>query len=271
LNNIGLIAGYGKLPILWAKKAKEHGVKIHAFPIKEEYSEELRDYSDTIDYISVTQYNALLNKLKKYNIENIIMIGKVNKKHLYEKKEFDQRFLKLINDTDNREDNSILEKLLAEFKKEGIKVLKQNLFMDDLLVSAGQFNNIKPDDSLLEEMKYAFKKAKQIANYNIGQTVLTNNKAVVAVEAIEGTDQAIKRAGNLVKEGVVMAKVSKKNHDFRFDIPTIGVDTIKNLKSIQAKGLVLESNKIFVIDRDKVKKLANQAELSIISITTEEV
>ncbi len=271
MDKIGLIAGYGKLPLIWAKQAQKNNVTVHAFPVSEEYSKDLEGFSETVNYISLTQLDCFINKLKEYEVDKIIMLGKVNKKYFYEKDNFDQRFIKIFQDSQNLEDHSILKKIVAEFNKEGIEVVKQNLFLDDLLIAAGQFNSIIPDEVLLEDMKYAFKKAKDIANLGIGQTVLTKNKAVVAVEALEGTDQAIKRAGQLVQEGAVMAKVSKKNHDFRFDIPTIGPDTIKNLISISADGLVLESSRILVLDRERVKKMADEAELSIISISPEEV
>jgi len=271
MDKIGLIAGYGKLPLIWAKAAQREDVQVHAFPVSEEYTIKLDDYTYTVDYLSLTELGKLIEKIKDYGIQKIIMLGKVNKKHLFESNDFDQRFIKLFQNSQNFEDHSILKKLVEEFQKEGIEVVKQNLFLDDLLVKEGALNSIKPSPELLEEMKYAFKKAKDIANLDIGQTILTKSKAVVAVEALEGTDQAIKRAGHLVNEGAVMAKVSRRDHDFRFDIPTIGPDTIKNLISINAAGLVLETDSILVVDRPKVKKMADQAELSIISISLKEV
>ncbi len=271
MDKVGLIAGYGKLPLIWAKKAHEHDLVVHAFPISEECSTVLNKHTSTIDNLSLTQLDTLINKLKEYEIEKIIMLGKVNKKYFYKMNNFDQRFIRLFKNTDNLEDHTLLKKIVEEFDKEGIEVLQQNLFLDDLLISNGLLNDVRPDDALLEDMKYAFKKAKQVANLDIGQTVLTKDKAVLAVEALEGTDQAIKRTGNLVNEGAVMAKVSKESHDFRFDIPTIGLDTVKNLTSIKAKGLVLESDKILLIDRERVIKLANEANLSIMSISLEEV
>ncbi|MCF8001972.1 MAG: UDP-2,3-diacylglucosamine diphosphatase LpxI [Halanaerobiales bacterium] len=271
MDKIGLIAGYGKLPLIWAKKAQKHDIDVHAFPISEECSTDLNKHTSTTDNLSLTQLDSLINKLKEYEIKQIILLGKVNKKFFYEMNNFDQRFIKLFKNTDNLEDHTILKKLVEEFDKEGIEVLQQNIFLDDLLVPSGLLNDVKPSDRLLEDMKYAFQKAKQVANSDIGQTVLIKDKAVLAVEALEGTDQAIKRTGNLVNEGAVMAKVSKQNHDFRFDIPTIGLDTVKNLISIKADGLVLESDKILLIDRERVIKLANEANLSIMAISLEEV
>ena len=271
MEKIGLIAGYGKLPLIWAKAAQREDVQVHAFPVSEEYTIKLDDYTYTVDYLSLTELGKLIEKINDYGIQKIIMLGKVNKKHLFENNDFDQRFIKLFQNSQNFEDHSILKKLVEEFQKEGIKVVKQNLFLDDLLVKEGPLNSVKPNQELLEEMKYAFQKAKDIANLDIGQTILTKSKAVVAVEALEGTDQAIKRAGHLVNEGAVMAKVSRRDHDFRFDIPTIGPDTVKNLISINAAGLVLETDSILVVDRPEVKKMADQAELSIISISLKEV
>lgn len=271
MDNIGLIAGDGKLPLIWAKKARENNVEVHAFEISEECSTDLEEYTTTNDQLSLTQLDTLINKLKEYEIDKIIMLGKVNKRYFYEMNNFDQRFINLFKKIDNLEDHSILKQLAEEFKQERIEVLQQNIFLDDLLITEGQLNQITPSSTLLEEMKYAFLKAKQIANLDIGQTVLTKDKAVIAVEALEGTDHAIKRSGNLVNEGAVMAKVSKENHDFRFDIPTVGLDTVKNLISIKAEGLVLESDKILLVDKKKIIKLANKANLAIIAISLKEV
>lgn len=270
MDKIGLIAGYGKLPLIWSREAFYRDIKVHTFLISEEFNQDFRDYTETTDYLSLTELDKLIRKLKEYKINKIIMLGKVNKKYLYKKNNFDQRFIKLLKDCDNLEDHSILTKLVAEFNKEGFEVLKQSTFLDKYFLDEGLLNNITADKQLLEEMRYAFKKAKQIANLEIGQTVITNNKAVVAVETIEGTDRTIKRAGNLVESNAVMAKASKNNHDFRFDIPTIGPNTINNLISIKARGLALEKNRILVIEKDKLIKLADKAELSIISFALKE-
>ena len=271
MDKIGLIAGFGKLPFLWAKQAKKNNINVYAFLISEEYSKNIEDEVYNIDYLSVTQFDKLIKKLKSYNINKVIMLGKVDKKHLYNKDDFDLRFMNLIKNSNNLDDHSILKMIVNEFEKEGIEVLKQTSFFDYLLTEDGLINNVKPNQDLLDEMKYAFSKAKGIANLDIGQTVLTKDKAVVAVEAIEGTDQTIKRAGNIMNENTVMAKVSKNGQDFRYDLPTIGLDTIKNLVSINASALVLESKRILMLEKDKIIKLADKHNLSIYSISGKEV
>lgn len=271
MDKIGLIAGYGKLPYIWAKEAKNNNVNVYAFLISEEYSKDLDNKVYSTDYLSFTQFDKLIKKLKSYDINKVIMLGKVNKKHLYEKNDFDQRFMKLLNMCNNLDDHSILKMIVNEFENEGIEVLKQTTFFEHLLTENGLINNVKPKQELLEEMKYAFSKAKGIANLDIGQTILTKDKAVVAVEAIEGTDLTIKRAGSIINSGTVMAKVSKKDQDLRFDLPTIGLDTINNLISINASALVLEAKRILILEKDEIIKLADKHELSIYSISGKEV
>ncbi|MDZ7673344.1 MAG: UDP-2,3-diacylglucosamine diphosphatase LpxI [Halanaerobiales bacterium] len=271
MNKIGLIAGYGKLPFLWAKQAKNNNTNVFAFLISEEYSKNLDNEVYSTDYLSFTQFDKLINKLKSYNIKKVIMLGKVNKKHLYEKNDFDKRFMKLLEQSNNLDDHSILNMIVNEFENEGIEVLKQTTFFDHLLTEDGLINNIKPKQELLDEMKYAFSKAKGIADLDIGQTVLTKDKAVVAVEAIEGTDLTIKRAGNIINKGSVMAKVSKNSQDLRFDLPTIGLNTVKNLISINASALVLESKRILMLEKDEIIELADKHDLSIYSISGKEV
>jgi len=271
MDKIGLIAWYGQLPFLWAKQAKKNNVNVYAFLISEDYSKDIEDEVYNIDYLSITQFDKLINKLNSYDLKKVIMLGKVNKKHLYNKDNFDMRFMKLLKMSNNFDDHSILQRIVDEFEKEDIKVLKQTTYFDDLLTEDGLINNVKPEQELIDEMSYAFSKAKGIANLDIGQTVLTKDKAVVAVEAIEGTDKTINRAGNIINAGTVMAKVSKDSQDFRYDLPTIGLDTIKNLVSINASALVLESKRILMLQKDEIIKLADQHNLSIYSISGKEV
>src|SRR6056297_1794706 len=145
MDKIGLIAGYGKLPLIWSQEAFDRDITIHAFLISEEFSHNLKEYADTIDYLSLTDLDKLIRKLRKYNIEKIIMLGKVNKKYLYKESNFDQRFIRLLKDCDNLEDHSILKKLVGEFSKEGIEVLKQSTFLDEYFSNEGLLNNISAD------------------------------------------------------------------------------------------------------------------------------
>lgn len=271
-DKVGLIAGYGKLPLIWTKAAVQKEVDVHAFPIKEEYSTDLLSYAKTVDLISVTELNKLIDKLKDYNIKEVVMIGKVEKEHLFNNRNnFDLRFQTVLDGLDNFNDQSIMLQLIKEFKKEGIEVLRQTEFIEKIMAENGLINSVKPSQSIFEDMKHGLKVAKIMADLDIGQTVLLKDRTIIAVEAVEGTDLTIKRAGNLVSSGLVMAKVSRPDQDFRFDIPTIGIDTIENLIEISAAGLVIEANKTIVLDQEEIIKKADKANLSIMSVSLEEV
>ncbi|MCF8008706.1 MAG: UDP-2,3-diacylglucosamine diphosphatase LpxI [Halanaerobiales bacterium] len=271
-DKVGLIAGYGKLPLIWTKAAVQKEVDVHVFPIKEEYSTDLLSYAKTVDLISVTELNKLIDKIKGYNIKEIGMIGKVEKKHLFNNRNnFDLRFQNVLNQLDNFNDQSIMLQLIKEFEKEGIEVLKQTEFIKKILAEDGLINNIEPSLDIFEDMKHGLKVAKIMADLDIGQTVLLKDKTIIAVEAVEGTDLTIKRAGNLVSSNLIMAKTSRSDQDLRFDIPTIGIDTLENLIAISAAGLVIEADKTIILDKKEIIKKADKANLSIMSVSLKEV
>ncbi|ACL70503.1 LpxI family protein [Halothermothrix orenii] len=266
MSKIGLIAGRGKLPAIWAASARDRGHDVYAFPIIEEADEGLKNIAKVIKPVNVGAFDNLINILIENDISKVVMIGKVNKTRLFGKTRLDARMQQMLANLRELNDDSILLGIVNELKKEGIEVLKQSTFIEDLFPTPGPVTSKTPDDSLLEDMKYAFKLARGIGGLDIGQTVLVKNRAVLAVEAIEGTDQAIKRAGELGGAGATMAKVSKPNQDFRFDIPTVGLTTLRNLIKIKARGLVIEAGKTFIVDREEFIETAEASGITVMAL-----
>ena len=261
---LGLIAGNGNLPVLFAKGAKEAGLDLTAITVTPEAkTDHLQKIIPTTKEIEVGQLDKIITALKEADVSEVIMLGKVTKELLFQGIELDNRFKKILADLPEKNDDAIMLALVNELMEEGIEVSDQTKFMKQFFPQAGTLTNQQVDEATLADMEYGFKMAKEIGGLDIGQTVVVKDQAVMAVEAIEGTDQAILRGGKLGQGQVVAAKVSKPEQDLRFDIPTIGLETINNLIKVNAKGIVIEAGKTFIVDQERVIARANQAGIVI--------
>ncbi len=271
MSKIGLLAGNGNLPIKFANMAIQQGVEVVAIAITDEADVETLNQSLASVYeISAGQLEQIIQTLQKEGITELVMLGKVTKELLYQGIDLDQKFSSLLNKLKEKNDDAIMLAIVEELKKSGINVIDQTKFIESLLPQVGILTNKKPAQKLLADMKFGFKMAKEIGALDIGQTVVVKDKAVIAVEAIEGTDQAILRGGQLGREEVVVAKVSKPQQDLRFDIPTIGLDTLDRLIKVKAKGLVIEAKKTFIVNQKEVLNKAEEAGIVIVAMGEEQ-
>jgi len=266
MSDIALIAGKGKLPYYWAKNSAKNGIKPYIFNIAKDNSISFKKYGKESFEVELGNIAKLFSLLHNYNVKKVVFAGKVEKNNIYELN-MDKRMKKLLSNLANYNDDTILRAIGAEFEKEGFEIIPQTEALADLLVNHGKLNKIKVNEELLSEMEFSFINAVEIGKLDIGQTVLTKNKSVVAVEAMEGTDKTILRTGEIAGKGAVMAKVAKENQDLRFDIPTVGLKTIENLKKIKAKALVLEANKTFIVNKEDFLKEAEKANISVWAVS----
>lgn len=271
MTRIGLIAGQGDLPSIWARAARAKGKEIYAFPLFEDTQRSLAGLVDQINYINIGALDSLIRALLVNEIDKVVMMGKVEKTILFNNFVPDGRMGRLLENLEMLNDDNILLGIVNELADEGIEVISQSTFMEHLLAEEGVLTSAQPDQDVLEDMYYGFKMAREIGRLDIGQTVVVKRKAVLAVEAIEGTDKAIIRAGQLGGSGAVVAKVSKPQQDWRFDLPTVGKTTLKNLKKIKARGLVLEAGKTFLLNKDKFIKEAEEMGLAIMAMAAARV
>lgn len=258
MSKIGLIAGKGYLPVLWAQEAGKHGREVYAYQLFDDPVDYLlEDSVDQVKKVNIGQLDQLIKTLCADQIKQLVMIGKVEKSSLFQGLTLDLRMKSLLGKLRDLNDDSIMLGIVNELAGEGIEVIKQSTYLEHLLVGSGVLTKKQPDEQLLSDMIYGFKMAREIGRLDIGQTVVVKNKAVLAVEAIEGTDQAIIRGGRIGGSGAVVAKVSKPQQDFRFDIPTVGETTLSNLIGIKAGALVIEAERTFLIDKES---FINEAE-----------
>lgn len=266
MERIGLLAGEGDLPFIWARTARKNGREVFAYKLVNNVNPLLEESADQVRSINIGMLDDLISSLKVDGIEELVMIGGIDKTMLFQGIALDVRFKALLAGLKDLNNDSILSAIVNEFEREGIRVLPQSLYLEDLLAGHGILNSLQPDEQLLSDLKYAFKMAREIGRLDIGQTVVVQNRTVLAVETIEGTDEAIKRGGKLSGPGVVVAKVAKPGQDFRFDLPVIGEGTLNTLIAVKARGLVIEADSTFIIDKESFLKRAEENGIAVAAL-----
>lgn len=265
MKKIGLIAGMGDLPKAIAAEARAQGYTVFSVALDPLADKSLSSSVDEIHWISVGKFGKIIDTLKKNNIKEAVMVGKVPKSLLYKSKIIpDLRATKLLFSLKDRSDDSILQAVAKELEKEGIHLLTITSLSSSLLTPEEILTRDKPSKDEWKDIVFGWKIAKEMGRLDIGQTVIVKNQAVMAVEAIEGTDEAIKRGGNLAGEGAVIVKVSKPNQDMRFDVPTVGSYTLKVMREVRARVLAVEAKKSILLNKDRLIEESDKAGIAIV-------
>ena len=264
-SRIGLISGKGKFPIILAQEAKRRGMKVVAIALKEETNAELEKYVDKIYWISIGEMKKGLDILVKEELKEVFMVGKVEKSLLFKNIPRDGMVSNLIKFATDKLDNTLLKAVANKLAELDIKLLDSTILIRPLLPQKGILTEREPTKEEMDDINFGQRIAKSIAALYIGQTVIVKDKAVLAVESIEGTDQTIKRAGIYCKKGMVMVKVSWHNQDMRLDVPTIGPDTIKLLKEANATAIAIEAQKTVILDIEESINIANRAGICMVA------
>jgi hypothetical protein len=268
---LGLIAGNGDLPKAVAEEARAKGYEIIAIGLEPLAEISLASVVDEIRWINVGKLGQVISFLKKSGVKKAVMAGKVPKTLLYKSKITpDLRAVKLLFSLKDKSDDSILLAVAKELKKEGITLLNSTDFTTSLLAPEGVLTKEVPTENEWKDIAFGWRIAKEIGRLDIGQTVIIRNQAVMAIEAIEGTDEAIKRGGRLAGSGAVVIKVSKPQQDMRFDVPVVGLDTLRSMLEVKARVLAVESGKSIFIGREKLVKEAERAGISIVGVNNTE-
>lgn len=261
-----LIAGAGEIPLILAKAAKARGESFIAVALTETIMAPLDGLADKVYRLSIGQIGKIIKTIQKENITKIIFIGKVKKDLLFEKIRFDFKAVKLLASLKNRNDDTIMLALVKELADEGIEVLDQTLFLRDMMPKASVLTKKKIKNKEWDDIRYGMEMAKRVASLDIGQTVVVKDKSIMAVEAIEGTDEAIIRGGLLARSnGAVVAKVAKPNQDPRFDVPVVGHTTLQSMSKVGATVLAIEAERTLMVEMDKLITEANALGISIVS------
>lgn len=271
---VGLLAGSGRFPILFAEAARRQGLPVACVGIKYEAPEELREICATFDVVGVAKLGRMIRTFRRRGARQIVMAGKVTKNVIYTP----LRMVQLCPDfrtlqwwyrrtrADNRDD-SLLLSLIGEFERDGMSFSSALDYCPELLVNEGVLTRRPPTPSEREDIEFGWNMAKEMGRLDVGQSVAVKEKATLAVEAIEGTDRCIERAGVLCRAGGwTLVKVAKPQQDMRFDVPTIGLTTVQNLHRAGARVLAIEAGKTIVIDQPDVVALADRYGMTIIAL-----
>lgn len=262
----GVIAGSGSLPIIMTEQVKKSGRQVVVISITNDADESLKDIASEFHQIGVGQVKKIINTLLNADVNEISIIGKISKNVLFNPYRFDTKAIKILSKIKDKSDSSLFSAIADEIESSGIKLIDQRLYLSNLLPKKGILTTIKPSKAQLEDVEYGMDLARKSAELGIGQTVIVKNGIVIAVEAIEGTDSAIKRAGSLCNGGMVVAKSARQNQDFRFDVPTVGPKTIDALIEANASVLAIEYQKAFLIEPELTIQKANDAKIAIVVV-----
>jgi DUF1009 family protein len=262
---LGIIAGNGVYPRLLADAARKDGVKkIIAAAFTKETDPILAQHVDLIEWMRVGQLNRLLKFFNEHKVHHAIMAGQIAPKNLFDLRP-DLKALLLLGKLKERNAESIFAAIADELARIDIDLLPATTFLEDCLASAGLIAGAKLSRREEEDVDFGWKMAREIARLDIGQTVIVKNGTVVAVEAFEGTNDAIRRGGTLAREGAAMVKIAKPNQDMRFDVPVIGVETVRVAAESKLRVIAVEARKTLLLERDTIVDLANHKRISIVA------
>ncbi len=263
---IGLIAGNGRFPIIFAENAKRLGYAVSAVAHIGETAPELEQHVERIHWIKVGQFNKLIQALKEDGVRQAVMLGGIKKTHVFTTVRPDLRALALFSRLKQWKDDAILREVATELEGEGIQIRESTFGLRGILVEEGSLTERSPSKKEWEDIRYGWDVAQDIGRLDIGQCVVVKDRVVVAVEAVEGTDEAIRRGGVLAGEGAVVVKRSKPQQDLRFDLPAVGPATVEAMASVKATVLALEADRSVLLDRDETLRKAERAGIAIVGL-----
>jgi DUF1009 family protein len=265
LDTLGIIAGNGVYPRLLADAARKAGVKkIIAATFTNETDPGITQRVDLIEWMRVGQLNRLLKFFNQNKVHHAIMAGQIAPKNLFDLRP-DLKALMLLGKLKQRNAESIFAAIADELAKIDVELLPATTFLEDSLATAGLIAGPNLSRQEEDDVDLGWRIAKEIARLDIGQTVLVRNGTIVAVEALEGTNDAMRRGGELARSGAVMVKVAKPSQDMRFDVPVIGVETIRIAAEARLRVIAVEAEKTLLLERDAVVDLANRSKISIVA------
>ena len=265
---VGLIAGNGQFPLLFAQAAKEQGVRVVAVAMEGETNPEIANHVDVCSFVKVGQLGRMIKFFHKHSITQAAMAGGVRKTRLFEGARPDLTAVKLLAQSALKQDDGMLRAIAREFESKGITIIDSTLYMPECLAPAGLLTSNAIDSKTESELSYGYEVARKIGELDIGQTVIVKGGAVVALEAIEGTDACIERAGNLTQQsGAVAVKIAKPDQDMRFDVPAIGITTIENLSRAGIKVLGVEAGRTLFLEPQKIIQRADELGVTIVGLT----
>lgn len=263
---VGMIAGNGIYPETFARAARRAGVKsLVAAAFTDETDPDLKNLVNQIEWMRVGQLGKMIKHFKAHGVTSVVMVGQIAPKNLFDLRP-DLRLLKMLSRVKERNAETLFAAIAGELEHDGITLLPATTFLDDLLPVAGLVCGPALSDRQKEDAAFGFRIAKEVSRLDIGQTVVVKKGTVLAVEAFEGTNEAIKRGGGLGKGEAMMVKVSKPRQDFRFDVPVVGPATIETAAAAGVNAIVVEAGSTLLLGKEEIVRLCQEKKVSLFAV-----
>lgn len=262
----GLIAGNGKFPFMVVEGARQSGVQLVVAAIREETDPRMDQLAERVKWVGIGQLGRMIRFFKEEGVEKAIMAGQVKHIQIFSRAVPDARMLKVLLKLPRRNTDALIGAIASELQSEGIELVDSTCFLQNSLPKSGTVTRREPLKHEREDIEYGLEIAREIARLDLGQTIVVRGRACVAIEAMEGTDETIRRAGKLVKGRLTVVKVAKPDQDMRFDVPVVGVPTIEAMVEAGATCLCITAGKTLMFDRDEMVRLANEKKIAIVAI-----
>lgn len=274
----GLIAGNGRFPFMVVEGARRAGVSLSVAAIREETDPKIEKEVERLAWVGIGQLGKMIRFFKGEGVEKAIMAGQVKHVQIFSRAIPDARMLKMLLKLPRRNTDSLIGGIAAELASEGIELIDSTYFLRDYLPDAGTLTRREPNSAERADIEYGLEVAREIASLDLGQTIVVRGKACVAIEAMEGTDATIRRAGHLMRGDkaadrirlssgpLTVLKLSKPDQDMRFDVPVVGVPTIDTMIDARASCLCISAGKTLLFERDGMIELANKSQIAIVAV-----
>ena len=261
----GLIAGNGKFPFLVLDGARRAGVSLAVAAIKEETDPAIERVAESLTWVGIGQLGKMIRFFKREGVEKAIMAGQVKHVQIFSGALPDVRMLRMLISLPRRNTDALIGGVAAELAREGIELIDSTYFLQDHLPAEGVLTKRAPDARERGDIEYGLEVAREIARLDLGQTIVVRARACVAVEAMEGTDACVQRAGELARGRLTVVKVAKPNQDMRFDVPVVGVPTVERMREAGATCLSLTAGKTLMFDRYEMIQLADRLRIAVVA------
>ena len=266
MKKIGVIVGNGNLPLIFLKEIEKlKDIEVFIIGLFDTIEEEIKKYKNFKNF-NIGQVGNITKFLLLNDVREVVMLGKVEKEVIFQDMNLDKYGEEILSSLPDKKDETLLFAIIAFLRLNGIKVLSQNYLLKNIMFEEKCYTETSPSKEDMVTIKIGIEAAKHLSEIDAGQTVVCKDSSVVALEGIEGTDKTILRGGKLAGTGTIVVKMSRPQQDTRVDIPVVGVNTIKKLVEINAKGIVGEANKMIFVEQEEGIKLANENGIFIIGI-----
>ncbi len=267
MQTVGMIAGNGRFPLVAIREARKEGYRVVVCAIVKEADPSIEKLADACCWIKIGELKKLVKFFRAEGVHEALMAGKIEKVRLFQENiRPDFEMVKVLMKCRDFKDDSLLNGIAHYLHEEGVDLMDSTHFLKHALAGPGVLGKKKPSKQVMEDIQFGFKMAKSIAGMDLGQTVVVKKKAVLAVEAIEGTDLAIRRGGELGGGKVTVVKVAKPNQDMRFDVPAVGLKTLKELIEVKAEAFAFEADKTILLDREELIDRANRKGIALVGV-----